>query len=230
MTMEAWIVALGLLAGLVSGRTGLGGGAALLVLPWLGVSWPMALLAAKLPIAAADAAAWWASERGARTGGESRPGHALAAAATAAAAALAWIHGPALLAPLVCAASLALALWAQRQAVRPVAALAWSAYIGGLGMGAGLLYRAAAPSWSGWHWAPPAGWRRTAAVANAAAVAALLVFAPMPDAAEWALVGLLALSQAAAAALGAWLGRSRPGPSRPPMARARVESGIHRKA
>lgn len=205
MSEAACIAVVGLLVGLLSGRTGLGGGLTLLVLPWFGVAWPTALLAAKLPLAACDAAAWWSGEQPRGAPSARKVWTTLGGAAAAAAAAFAWACGPAPLAPALCAAALVLAL-GLHACPRPaptLATLAWSAYIGGWGMGAGLLYRAAAPGPSGWQWAPPEGWRPMAAVANTAATATLLVFAPWPDAAHWPAVGCLVLAQAAGAALGA---------------------------
>lgn len=205
------ILCVGGAVGAVSTVVGLGAGAAFLLLPWAGVSLPAALLCVKAVMAAQDLCAWiglgtGASARGDRGVAAARAAsltraHARTHIATAAGGALGaaiTVCAPAIGAAALMAGAL-IAAWRDRR---------WLAvYVGGCGVGAGLLQRVHAAR----SHAPDGAWRSAAVelgtVANAAAV--LVLWALMPIAGtQWAWeVALLAIGQAG----GAWCGaRWRP--------------------
>jgi hypothetical protein len=176
--IEVALVGLGVGAG--SALTGLGAGLSVPLLTCLGLPLPAALLAAKLPVAASDVAAAMGLATGGSAPLQAGPEPALdkpalwltgLAGAASAAALLCWtpllalgLSGLLLLLALACAWGGVAPRWQS---------VCWGGYIGGCGVGAGVMMRATQlQQGAPWWWLSLQA-RRVGAAANAGAVLVL---------------------------------------------------------
>lgn len=186
------VILVGLGVGAGSTLTGLGAGLALPLLSLAGVPMPAALLATKLPVAAADAVAAAAAKARDRLA----PARAAGIAAAGAGGIAAVLVLPVPLAVILLGAALFAALRADARARRcgGIEEL-WAVYVGGFGAGTVLLRALVARQRSADAPDALARTRRLGALANAGALAVLLLHEGVPGTSLW----LLAAAQGAGA-------------------------------
>jgi len=190
------VVAIGLGVGAASTLTGLGAGLALPALALAGFPMPAALLATKLPVAVADVLAAAASGARERIGTARAAGLAGAGAAGIAAV----IVLPGAFATALLAAALGTALLSDSIARRAGAIeTLWALYVGGFGAGTVLLRSLGARRNGEDSGDALARTRRLGALANAGALAVLLLYEGSPG----ATLCLLAAAQGAGAGVAA---------------------------
>lgn len=140
------IVGVGLAVGWGATKSGLGVGLSLPLLAACGLALPAALLAVKLPVAVSDLAAALGERRGRCAPVLPAPMTLCCGAVAGAVAAWGVLHVPAgmvaVVAPLL---ALVAWRWPRRGGQMLGQAAVWGAYVGGCGLGAGLLWRLAAP-------------------------------------------------------------------------------------
>lgn len=203
------VALVGLAVGAGSAWTGLGAGLSAPLLAWLGLPLPAALLAAKLPVAASDvAAALGLSRAGGGTGPgacDAAPGidgaalwMTLIAGAASAAVVLYWAP---VLALGLSAVLLLVALVAAWLGATPRwQSICWGGYIGGCGVGAGVMMRSTRlQRGEPWWWLSLEA-RRVGAAANVGAVLVLACGGFTAEPRLWCL--------AASQGLGAWCASS----------------------